>query len=100
MNSFLGKKTKMKPLNIETKDNNNFTKKYPPTITIFQTDICENIKVQLLRNEMGDFVDFRKFYGGRPTKKGIRINLKKFLEAMKNVIKAMKDMHINEEEII
>lgn len=100
MNSFLGKKTKMKSHNFKTKDNNNFTKKYPPTITIFQTDICENVKVQLLRNEMGEFIDFRKFYGGRPTQWGIRIDLKKFLEAMKNVIKAMKDMHINEEEII
>lgn len=100
MEPFLGKKTKTKPLNIGTKENKNFSKEYPPTITIFQTDISDNIKVQLLRNEMGDFVDFRKFYGGRPTTKGIRINLKKFLEAMKNVIKAMKDMHINEEEII
>lgn len=42
-----------------------------------------NLVVKLLANNKGVFVDFRKYYKGYPTKKGIRIIATKFLEVAK-----------------
>lgn len=45
-----------------------------------------NIKVALLENEKGVFVDIRRFFNEYPTKKGVRIDVKTF----KTVIESLK----------
>ena len=45
-----------------------------------------NIKVMLLENEKGVFVDIRRFFNEYPTKKGVRIDVKTF----KTVIDSLK----------
>jgi hypothetical protein len=42
-----------------------------------------DIVVKLISNNKGVFVDFRKYYKGYPTKKGIRIAATKFKEVFK-----------------
>ena len=51
--------------------------------------ICldKNIKVTLLENEKGTYVDIRKYFNEFPTKKGIRIDAKVF----KDVIDSLKE---------
>ena len=46
-----------------------------------------DLVVKLIGNNKGYFVDFRKYYKGYPTKKGIRMLATKFLE----VSKVLKD---------
>ena len=44
-------------------------------------NINDDIKARLISNDNGYFVDLRKYYKGYPTKKGIRIAAKKFIDA-------------------
>lgn len=54
-------------------------------ISTIQLD--KNIKILLLENEKGSYVDIRKYYNDFPTKKGIRIETHTF----KDVIESLKD---------
>lgn len=57
-------------------------------VTLITLD--NNVKVKVLENEKGKFVDLRKYYGELPTKKGIRVTTDKFkeiIEVIKNDIK-------------
>ena len=47
----------------------------------------KNIKVCLLENEKGQYIDIRKYYNDFPTKKGIRIEVHTF----KDVIESLKE---------
>ena len=47
----------------------------------------KNIKVALIENEKGQYVDIRKYYNDFPTKKGIRIEAHIF----KDVIESLKE---------
>lgn len=47
----------------------------------------KNVKVCLIENEKGCFVDIRKYYNEFPTKKGIRIEVHTF----KDVIKSLEE---------
>lgn len=50
-------------------------------IKVFTLD--NDLVVKLISNNKGVFVDFRKYYKGYPTKKGIRLIASKFLEVAK-----------------
>lgn len=50
-------------------------------IKVFKLD--NDLVVKLISNNKGVFVDFRKYYKGYPTKKGIRLIASKFLEISK-----------------
>jgi hypothetical protein len=60
------------------KKNSETKKAYLPD-TVFRTlTIPGNIRIQLLANSYGYFMDFRQFAGKFPTKKGLRIHLARF----------------------
>lgn len=67
-NQMLDKKTRKYDLNDEE-------------IKVFTLD--NDLVVKLISNNKGVFVDFRKYYKGYPTKKGIRLIASKFLEVSK-----------------
>jgi len=54
---------------------------------IISVQLDKNIKVSLIENEKGQYVDIRKYYNEYPTKKGIRIEAHTF----KTVIESLKD---------
>ena len=54
--------------------------------TICSIQLDGNIKVALIENEKGVYVDIRKFFNEYPKKKGIRIEAKVF----KSVIESLK----------
>ena len=54
---------------------------------ICSIQLDKNIKVSLIENEKGQYVDIRKYYNDFPTKKGIRIEARIF----KDVIEALKE---------
>ena len=54
---------------------------------ICSVQLDKNIKVSLIENEKGQYVDIRKYYNDFPTKKGIRIEAHVF----KDVIESLKD---------
>ncbi len=54
---------------------------------IISVQLDKNIKVSLIENEKGQYVDIRKYYNEYPTKKGIRIDAVTF----KSVIESLKD---------
>ena len=54
---------------------------------IISIQLDKNIKVSLIENEKGQYVDIRKYYNEFPTKKGIRIEAHVF----KDVIESLKD---------
>ena len=47
----------------------------------------KNIKVSMIENEKGQYVDIRKYFNDFPTKKGIRIEVHTF----KDVIKSLEE---------
>lgn len=49
---------------------------------IMSVQLDKNVRVTLLENEKGNFVDFRKYYNEFPTKKGIRIDAKVFKDVV------------------
>ena len=51
-----------------------------------------DLVVKLIANNKGVFVDFRKYYKGYPTKKGIRILATKFQEVAKVMNEDIKKM--------
>jgi hypothetical protein len=92
MSTFIGKKTK-------NTDNFNkpFKKKkydtpYPVTLTMSEVEVTPNIKAQLMKNELGKFIDFRRYIGNKPTKTGIRMPIKPFLTSVNKLTKDMKDL--------
>lgn len=54
---------------------------------IMSIQLEKNVKVCLLENEKGQYVDFRKYYNDFPTKKGIRIEVHTF----KDIIESLKE---------
>lgn len=54
---------------------------------IMSIQLEKNIKVQLIENEKGYFVDMRKYYNDFPTKKGIRVAAQVF----KDVYESLKE---------
>lgn len=54
---------------------------------ICSVQLDKNIKVALIENEKGKYVDIRKYYNEYPTKKGIRIEASVF----KTVVESLKD---------
>ena len=54
---------------------------------IISVQLPGNIKVALIENEKGKFVDIRKYYNNFPTRRGIRLDAVTF----KNVIEEIKD---------
>ena len=42
-----------------------------------------DIKVRVIKNEKGNFVDLRRFFNGLPTKKGVRLPLKDYQDISK-----------------
>ena len=55
--------------------------------SICSIQLDKNIKVALIENEKGQYVDIRKYYNEYPTKKGIRIEASVF----KTVVESLKD---------
>ncbi len=54
---------------------------------ICSVKLDKNIRVSLIENEKGQYVDIRKYYNDFPTKKGIRLEVHVF----KDVIESLKD---------
>lgn len=54
---------------------------------IMSIQLDKNIKVCLIENEKGQYVDIRKYYNDFPTKKGIRIDAHIF----KDVTESLKE---------
>lgn len=54
---------------------------------IMSIQLDKNIKVCLIENEKGQYVDIRKYYNDFPTKKGIRIDAHVF----KDVTESLKE---------
>lgn len=52
----------------------------------------ENLKVRLIANDNGYFIDLRKYFKGYPTKKGIRILATKFIAAADMLKKDVDDI--------
>lgn len=52
----------------------------------------KDLVAKLITNNKGVFVDFRKYYKGYPTKRGIRIIATKFLEVAKVLGKDIKKL--------
>jgi hypothetical protein len=72
LDNMLGKKRK----EYELKDN---------IISVINLD--GGVKIEVLENERGKFVDLRKYFNDNPTKKGIRLTTEKFkqiIEIIKN----------------
>ena len=60
------------------------TRKYDLIDDEIKTFTLDNdLVVKLISNNKGVFVDFRKYYKGYPTKKGIRLIASKFIEVSK-----------------
>ena len=55
--------------------------------SICSIQLDKNVKVALIENEKGKYVDIRRYYNDFPTKKGIRIEASVF----KEVIESLKD---------
>ena len=55
--------------------------------SICSIQLDKNVKVALIENEKGKYVDIRRYYNDFPTKKGIRIEANVF----KEVIESLKD---------
>ena len=54
---------------------------------ICSIQLDKNIKVSMIENEKGQYVDIRKYFNDFPTKKGIRIEVHTF----KDVIESLKE---------
>ena len=54
--------------------------------------ISNDIVAKFIENDKGYFVDFRKYYKGYPTKKGIRITASKFIEASEVLRKDIEEV--------
>jgi len=80
MKKFLQKKTPVKLISPPK-----ITKPYPPTVTIKEIPVSGSIRAQLVGNSLGNFIDLRYYSGNTPTKRGIRIHVKSFWEAMKKL---------------
>ena len=50
--------------------------------TISSVILDGGIKIQLIENEKGKYIDIRKFYNEHPTKKGIRLPVQKFKQTL------------------
>lgn len=92
MSTFIGKKTKTYDKSEKPFKKKKFDTPYPPTLTVATTEVTPKIKAQLMKNELGKFIDFRRFYGKKPTSIGIRIPIKPFLSSINKLTKDMKDL--------
>ena len=91
MDKYLGKKTKNASMVKKelTMSQNTYKKPYPPSIIVREIPVAGQIRAQLLTNSLGKFIDLRYFSGNTPTKRGIRIHLRSFLDA---IVKLKEDM--------
>lgn len=79
----------MKPMNenvIDLDEDNGKKKKKKPTYDLDDTvlkdiQLSNEVHIRLLSNINGYFVDFRKYFRGYPSQKGIRISVGKFILA-------------------
>lgn len=62
-----------------------FATSYPVSTTVREVPVSGSIRAQLLKNSLGCFIDLRFFSGNTPTKRGIRIHVKSFCEAMEKI---------------
>lgn len=92
MSTFLGKKTKAGEYSGKYYRKRKFDTPYPETELIGETYVHSDIKAKLLKNEMGKFIDFRRYYQDRPTSKGIRMPIKPFLDCVDRLSKSMKEL--------
>lgn len=71
----------------ETKKTLGFKRKYELTDTVKkESTFADLVKVRLINNERGDYIDVRKYFGGRPSTKGIRLRSSDFIEISKLVL--------------
>lgn len=92
MNTFIGKKTKNDNSTSKSYKKGKYDKPYPATLTVSEVEVTTNIKAQLMKNELGKFIDFRRFNGNRPTSIGIRMPIKPFLVCINKLTKDMKEL--------
>lgn len=92
MSTFIGKKTKTYDNSEKPFKKKKFDTPYPETETTAEIYVQPNIKARLMRNEMGKFVDFRYYRHDKPTPKGIRMQIKPFLNCINRMTKDMKDL--------
>lgn len=60
-------------------------------------NVNDEVKIKLIVNDKGYFIDLRKYYKGYPTKKGIRILATKFVTAANILKKDVEEIfeHVN-----
>lgn len=92
MSTFVGKKTKNDSFISGNHKKRKWDTPYPATLTISEVEVTPKIKAQLMKNELGKFIDFRCYYGNKPTKIGIRMPIKSFLMSINKLTKDMKDL--------
>lgn len=67
-------------------------------VVVFEEDINKYIKLQVIKNEQGSFIDLRKFLGGKPTLKGVRMSFEDFDEVVKSYNLQCDELMLEEEE--
>lgn len=78
---------------------NRFDGPYPYNdVVIFEENINSYIKMRGLKNEKGSFIDLRKFLGGKPTSKGIRVSFEDFDGVVKSYNLHCDELKLEEEE--
>ena len=92
MSTFIGKKTKNDSYASNKYKKKKYDKPYPVSLTVAEVEVIPNVKAQLLKNELGKFIDFRRYNTNGPTIKGIRIPIKPFLTSINKLTKDMKDL--------
>ena len=92
MSTFVGKKTKNDSFVSGSYKKKKYDKPYPVSLTVAEVEVIPHIKAQLLKNELGKFIDFRRYNMNGPTTKGIRIPVKPFLVCINKLTKDMKDL--------
>lgn len=92
MSTFIGKKTKTYDKSEKPSKKKKFDTPYPESTIVAEAYVKTNVKAKLLKNELGKFIDFRKYYQDKPTTKGIRMPIKPFLNCINRLSKSMKDL--------
>lgn len=67
-------------------------------VVIFEEEINKYIKLQGIKNEQGSFIDLRKFLGGKPTPKGVRVSFEDFDKVVKSYNLHCDELKLEEEE--
>lgn len=98
MDAFLGKKTKSSDSPRKTFKRKKYDTPYPETTVTAETYVHGDIRAKLLKNRIGKFIDFRRYFQDRPTPKGVRIPIKPFLICVNRLSTDMKKLVEDEEQ--